>query len=148
MTSYSVVRECDGSNSLILFTSPTNLDVTNCNHVTVILIPQLSANDRLTTDRSLRIFVVSQLYVINFRLQSVTIRQDTAEFLLVCLAVTLQILGFCQSKTELQTIVGVVAQFLVATMFVFCISIAYCYQCSQIKRFVICLFNINQYIIT
>ena len=148
MTSYSVVRECDGSNSLILFTSPTDLDVANCNHVTIILIPQLSANDRLTTDRSLRIFIVSQLYVINFRLQSITIRQDTTEFLLVCLAVTLQILGFCQSKTELQTIVGVVVQFLVATMFVFCISIAYCYQCSQIKRFVICLFNINQYIIT
>ena len=89
MTSYSVVRECDSSNSLILFTSPTDLNVANCNHVTVILIPQLCANDRLTTDRSFGIFVVSQLYVINFRLQSITIRQDTAEFLLVCLAVTL-----------------------------------------------------------
>ena len=137
MTSYSVVRECDSSNSLILFTSPTDLDVANCNHVTIVLVPQFSTNDRFATDGSLGIFCISQLYVVNFRLQRITIRQDTTEFLLVCLTVTLQILGFCQSKTELQTIVGIVRQFLVRSVLFVSISIAYSNQCSQVEWAVI-----------
>ena len=137
LASYSIVRECNSSNRLILFTNPTNLDVTYSNHVAIILVPQFSTNDRFATDGSLGIFCISQLYVVNFRLQRITIRQDTTEFLLVCLTVTLQILGFCQRETEFQTIVGVVRQFLVRSVLFVSISIAYSNQRSQVKWTVI-----------
>ena len=95
LASYIIVRECNGSNRLILFTGPTNLDITYSNHVAIILVPQFSTNDRFATDGSLGIFCISQLYVVNFRLQRVAVRQDAAECLFVSLTVTLQILSFC-----------------------------------------------------
>ena len=66
LASYSIVRECDSSNRLVLFTGPTHLDVTNRNHVTLILIPQLCTNDRLTTDRSLGEFIIFQINIVDF----------------------------------------------------------------------------------